>query len=260
MKRKITALCTTLLFMSMNFSGIAFAAEPNGYDSERSSGNIQITYECDGVNIDGAEITMVQIGTVAGSLSFADAYENTTWVVSPEYKDCFGDKALDEYTAAEMLGISKEAQAVYNTNDTVGIEAWTDKNGIASFGSLDLGLYLVMQTDVKPGSTAELYEYFSPYIITVPMQMDGKWVYDISAKPKTETEIIPTTPETVPETPTVPETTPEQPTVPDKPDKPIMGIEEDLSGYLFIGGGFMIMLLCAGLMGITFHEEKKKKV
>ncbi|MCD8007709.1 MAG: peptidase, partial [Clostridiales bacterium] len=52
-------------------------------------------------------------------------------------------------------------------------------SGTVSFGGLELGLYLVVQT-----TESDNYETISPFVVTVPLEEDGVWVYDVDASPK----------------------------------------------------------------------------
>ncbi|MDE6186404.1 MAG: SpaH/EbpB family LPXTG-anchored major pilin, partial [Lachnospiraceae bacterium] len=69
--------------------------------------------------------------------------------------------------------------SVYNTAQT----ATTDENGAASFGNLDLGIYLVVETN----SPASVYKAADPFLVAVPMTANGtEWLYDVHVYPKNE--------------------------------------------------------------------------
>ena len=59
----------------------------------------------------------------------------------------------------------------------------TDASGIARFGALEEGAYLVCQAGFSQSSN---YTQIEPFIMTVPMSVDGKWVYQVEAAPKIE--------------------------------------------------------------------------
>ena len=63
-------------------------------------------------------------------------------------------------------------------------EAVTDINGAAEFGALPAGLYLVAGTPHKING----YTYSAqPAVIGIPArQLDGGWLYDVTAAPKLE--------------------------------------------------------------------------
>jgi len=85
---------------------------------------------------------------------------------------------VSEYV--EPDGTIKEA---YSGNATS--EGLTDKNGTATFSSLELGFYVVIETTVPDAVTTPM----KPFLLSVPMTTtDGSdWLYDIHVYPKNET-------------------------------------------------------------------------
>lgn len=57
----------------------------------------------------------------------------------------------------------------------------TDATGTAFVEGLPLGLYFVKQTGAVAG-----FAPCTPFVVTVPIQNDGEFVYDVNATPKTE--------------------------------------------------------------------------
>ena len=57
----------------------------------------------------------------------------------------------------------------------------SDNNGKVSFSNLDLGLYLIRQTN-----KLNKYTSIDSYLVTIPTIEDNTWVYDIYSIPKTE--------------------------------------------------------------------------
>ena len=53
--------------------------------------------------------------------------------------------------------------------------------GIVEFNNLDLGLYLVKQTNKVEG-----YSNIDSFLVTIPKEIDNKWTYEINANPKTD--------------------------------------------------------------------------
>lgn len=66
-------------------------------------------------------------------------------------------------------------------NNTDKVSNLTDSNGIVSFNNLDLGLYLVRQTNKLNNYTS-----IDSYLVTIPTIEDNTWIYDIHSVPKTE--------------------------------------------------------------------------
>lgn len=57
----------------------------------------------------------------------------------------------------------------------------TNNEGQVKFEDLDLGLYLVKQTNEIKG-----YSSIEEFLVNIPQDIDNKWVYDIEALPKTD--------------------------------------------------------------------------
>ena len=54
-----------------------------------------------------------------------------------------------------------------------------DKKGNVKYVNLTTGLYLVVQTQATTG-----YEKIKSFLVTIPLQIDGKWTYNVDASPK----------------------------------------------------------------------------
>lgn len=74
------------------------------------------------------------------------------------------------------------------------VDATTDENGLAKFGNLDIGLYVVIETETPKAVTKPV----TPFLISVPMTKvvtaDSKptateWLYDIHVYPKNSTAV-----------------------------------------------------------------------
>ena len=117
---------------------------------------------------------------------------------------------LTDSTLADQL-LEYMPQGARGTTKTV------DADGNAAFENLELGLYLIVQSKASNG-----YAPIKPFLVSLPMAVNGKWNYEVDASPKVGgyTPVNPDTPP-VPPTP-VPDKpgTPEQPTEPTNPDTP----------------------------------------
>lgn len=65
--------------------------------------------------------------------------------------------------------------------DPAGITKKIDSEGKVVFEKLKPGLYLLVQKEAAKG-----YYRINPFVISVPMEEDGSYVYDVSAAPKME--------------------------------------------------------------------------
>lgn len=83
-------------------------------------------------------------------------------------------KNLNDSTLAKKLQkkVSKTAKGTSNM---------ADKNGKLKYNNLSTGIYLIIQTEASDG-----YKKVSPFIVTVPLKMQGEWVYNVDASPKVD--------------------------------------------------------------------------
>ena len=123
--------------------------------------------------------------------------------LSFEYTNGFEDCGVElgDLSEGELAGQLAEKIAATAESTTVEISDL----GVAEFGDLEVGLYLVVQT-----TAAENYNVINPFLVSVPIQENGSYVYDVDALPKVGTAAKKT-----PEPPDTPDT----PDTPDKPDE-----------------------------------------
>lgn len=122
---------------------------------------------------------------------------NLSFVYTNGFEDCGVE--LGDLSEGELAGRLAEKIAATAESTTVEISDL----GVAEFGDLEVGLYLVVQT-----TAAENYNVINPFLVSVPIQENGSYVYDVDALPKVGTAAKKT-----PEPPDTPDT-------PDTPDKP----------------------------------------
>ena len=124
---------------------------------------------------------------------------NLSFVYTNGFEDCGVE--LGDLSEGELAGRLAEKIAATAESTTVEISDL----GTAEFGDLEVGLYLVVQT-----TAAENYNVINPFLVSVPIQENGSYVYDVDALPKVGTAAKKT-----PEPPDTPDT----PDTPDKPDE-----------------------------------------
>ena len=152
----------------------------------------------------GGALTLYRVAKVKKSsadLSFA--YTNG-------FEDCgieLGD--LSESELAVQL-----AKRIADTAESKTVEVGSA--GVAEFTDLELGLYLVLQS-----TPATDYDRIQPFLVSVPMQENGRYIYNVDALPKAGTATHNPPPDTPdkPEGPDKPDN-PEKPESPDTPDDP----------------------------------------
>ena len=120
--------------------------------------------------------------------------------------------ALGDLTDSTLAAQLQE----YLPQSAEGTTKTIDADGNVTFRGLELGLYLIVQTEASKG-----YEPINPFLVSLPMAEDGKWNYAVDASPKVGA-YTPTKPDTPPTPPTPPTPDyPDTPTPPDNPDNPV---------------------------------------
>ncbi len=109
-----------------------------------------------------------------------------------EYTDDFAgctEKLNDD--TIKKNGSEKLAAALKKFADGKGLSGTVVKlgsDGSAKFSDLKLGLYLITQKGSADGYTA-----VEPFLVSVPLEENGKLVYDVNASPKPNTVTVETT-------------------------------------------------------------------
>lgn len=119
-----------------------------------------------------------------GSLVFYKVADIT--VSDGDYGFVWSESFINCELHLDNLQSDKLANDLYvyaSKNNIKGIKAEIDKDGTAVLPNTSTGLYLVTQY-----GTAKGYSKVNPFLITVPLNEDGKWVYNVDASPKVETE------------------------------------------------------------------------
>ncbi len=101
---------------------------------------------------------------------------NLSFVYTNGFEDCGVE--LGDLSEGELAGWLAEKIAATAESATVEISDL----GTAEFGDLEVGLYLVVQT-----TAAENYNVINPFLVSVPIQENGSYVYDVDALPKVGT-------------------------------------------------------------------------
>lgn len=187
MRKQIISLLTVLI-MLCSLSTMAFAHD---IPSMSEKGSIEITIHCGHTIITNGTIVLYRVGEIYednGNYSFA---------LTGDFISC--GQSLEDVHSSELA----KDLADYATDQTLtGVTKEIDQNGKVKFSDLDLGLYLLVQSEISEG-----YNKADPFLVSVPMMENGKYVYHIDASPKVELEKEqePTSPPTMPD-PILPQT------------------------------------------------------
>ena len=163
--RKIIILCVAITLL-LTCSYTAFAEE---FDVNKA-GSISVTLveQKEKEPIVGAELSVYCIATVA-----KDTDGNPIYDYREEFEEI--DVEIDD------VALAKKLDEFVSKHSLPSVKITTNEEGRALCDELPLGLYFVKQTGAVEG--------FSPctsFLVTVPNEKDGKYVYDVNASPKTE--------------------------------------------------------------------------
>ena len=120
--------------------------------------------------LQGGELTLYRVASVSKngadmSFTYVNGFENCGIAL-----DNVSESALASRLAEK---VTQNAQAVTKT---------VNDSGIAVFGDLKAGLYLIVQKQAAEG-----YDAIQPFLVTVPIMENGQYVYDVDAHPKAGT-------------------------------------------------------------------------
>ncbi len=148
----------------------ALAAEKADAVDFNKKGVISVTLKAEGAAEAGAELTAYR---VADAVSKND---NLAFTFTEAFAS-FGGAPEDLQSAQD----AKSLAAFAKENGVSGTKAVTDEDGGAVFNELPLGLYLVVQTN-----SVAAFSSCSPFLVFLPAEENGAWVYEIDATPKTD--------------------------------------------------------------------------
>ena len=165
MNRKIITFCVTILLL-LTCSYTVFAEE---FDCSKT-GSISVTLIEQEHNepIVGAELSVYYVAT-----AILDADGNLIYDYTDDFKKL--DTAIDDTSLATKLDAFVSQYSVPST------KMKTNADGTARCNELPLGLYFVKQKGAVEG-----FAPCTPFLVTVPNEKNGEYVYEVNASPKTE--------------------------------------------------------------------------
>ena len=212
MKRRLICALSVLALLCALTVGV-YAAE--ALDLSRT-GSISITMTYQDAAVPGGSLTLYKVAdvTVQNQSDYSFRYTEA-------YAGC--DVSLEALHASETAHALAEYTAAQGIS---GVKQEIDEEGRILFGELELGLYLLMQED-----PAEGYDVVNPFLVSVPGQENGSYVYEVNASPKLNLEPLPTEPPTEPTDPPPP-----------PPDIPQTGQTKWPVPVLLVGGLVLVVL------------------
>lgn len=137
--------------------------------SKKGSIKITLTEEQDNEAISGAEITIYKVA------SASEEDHKLIFTYTDEFNHCKAslDNLNDTSITKEISKCAKDvsSELVQTTNNL----------GTVKFKNLDLGLYLVIQSNKVEG-----YSNIDSFLVMIPKVEDNKWIYNIKSEPKTD--------------------------------------------------------------------------
>ena len=200
---------------------LAFAAVPAFADvpDATRTGSLSVTMTYEKEPVTGGDVTLYRVGEVAednGSYQF---------VLTGDFAS--SGVALDDVQSSD---IAKALASYAEEQELSGTEQQVDAAAHVRFGNLQTGLYLVVQREAAPG-----YYPADPFLVSIPLNQGGTYVYDVDASPKLELEKAPTPPVT---TTSIPET------------------GENVAPMVLCGIGGLV--LCVGGCALYFSRKAKQ--
>lgn len=169
MNKKIKYLFLLILSIFINSNLVNANINDHIIDFNKK-GSISITVKETTTPIKDTEITIYQVAT-------ATSINNTlAFVYDENIKDCKGDLS-DLENESLVTEIDKCISNTILPKQT----KLTNEEGLVKFDNLELGLYLIKQTNKVEG-----YSTISPFLVTIPKEENNKWIYDINSSPKTD--------------------------------------------------------------------------
>lgn len=168
MSKKIKYLKILILISLIILPSIKVSADTVVDFNRRGSIKITLKESTDNTNIEGSEITIYQVAVLK------EKNNNIAFEYIEELKDC--PNSLEDLKEPSITLIN-----YIKDKNIPKISLKTNKEGLVQYNNLDLGLYLVMQTNNIEG-----YTIFSPFFIILPEYILDNWNYDINAFPKTD--------------------------------------------------------------------------
>ena len=159
--RKFIVLVVAIVATSM-----AFAQD---FDPKKTgSVSVTLTQQRNKEPIVGAELSVYYVATVV-----MDADGNLNYDYTRNFEQF--DTAIDDKSLAAKLDEFVSQHSIPST------EMATNDEGTALCNQLPLGLYFVKQTGEVEG-----FAPCTPFLVTVPNEKNGEYVYEVNASPKTQ--------------------------------------------------------------------------
>lgn len=184
--------CMMLFFAFLLFCSMSVTVYAHKAPDTSKEGSIMVTMTYENKAVPGGMLTLYKVGNVK------EEDGNYSFVLTDDFAD--SHVSLENIQSDQL---AKTLATFASDKKMTGTTKKIENDGSVTFPNLELGLYLLVQTDAASG-----YHSADPFLVSVPMYEDGTYLYDVDGTPKVELEKRPT-----PTTPSSP-TTPSIPTLP----------------------------------------------
>lgn len=187
--------CAVLFMALLLFCSMSVTAYAHEVPEPSKTGYITVTMTYKDKAVPGGTLTLYKVGNVKED--------------DGNYRFVLTDDFVGSHTSLENIQsdqLAKTLASYASDKEMAGTTKTVGNDGSVDFPNLELGLYLLVQTDAASG-----YSKANPFLVSVPMQEDGGYCYEVDASPKVELKPSPTTPyspsvPTKPSSPSLPQT------------------------------------------------------
>ena len=218
-RRMLAAALALVLALACAVAAGLFSPRQAVADDPDATLTLVVKYNADTpdeVNVDGMTLSAYKVAEYGEGNNYylVDAYSAAGPSVGV-------DADFNKVISAEDANKLAVAMAEIAEAREADASATSGTDGMAAFGTLDYGVYLIVQTGAQ--GTAEEYDTLAPFLINVPQLTAEEQTFDVVAYTKPELDTSgdnarPPDPE-IPDEPDEPEE-PVEPPEPDEPDEP----------------------------------------
>lgn len=163
MKRIVSLLLALMLLGAVSMT--ALAHEVPDYNQP---GSISITMTYKDKAVSGGTLTLYRVADVDSDDG------NFFFTYTEDFAEC--EIPVTELSSSE---ISTALAKIAKDKKLKGVTQTLDKNGQTTFSDLEIGLYLLVQEKAAAG-----YKKINPFLVSVPYNEDGHYIYDVDTAPK----------------------------------------------------------------------------
>lgn len=165
---KICSLFLVLSLLCMTAVTMTVTVYAHEVPDAEKKGTVTVEMTYDGKAVTGGVLTAYRVGQVQAS-------NGDYFFVKTEAMENFSGSYKDINSAA----LAEDMAAYVKSNSLSACATAENKEGKAAFSDMELGLYLIVQTKASSG-----YDPLKPFLVSVPVNEDGHYVYEVSANGK----------------------------------------------------------------------------